>query len=210
MKIKEMLGIAILAVAVVGIVAMFISLGETKPGVTVETANTADHHAPAAAPDNGVFKSLLDRQAPDFDLTSFDGRQIKLSDYKGKKVVLFFSEGAMCSPSCWDQMKAFGNDAYFSNNDITVLTIVVDDRKTWEDATKQDAALKNVTVLLDTDRKVSQAYGALTVSSSMHQGQYPGHSYVILDKEEIVRETLDDPDMRVNNLELKEALNKIS
>ena len=202
-------GIALGFLVVISLIAVWIgSRGASNS--TSQSGGGDPMHQAAPAADETIFKSLQGKVAPDFDLTSFDGRQVKLSDYKGKKVVLFFSEGAMCSPSCWDQMKAFGNDAYFVNNDIAILTIVVDDKKTWEDATNQDAALKSVTVLLDTDKKVSQAYGALTVSSSMHRGEYPGHSYVILDKEEIVRETFDDPDMRVNNFELKEALNKIS
>ena len=199
---------------VITLVAVLLSSREGTKNASQPVAgvddSTASHHQAASAANETLFKSLQGKAAPDFDLTSFDGRQVKLSDYKGKKVVLFFSEGAMCSPSCWDQMKAFNSDAYFRNDEIAVLTIVVDDKKTWEDATKQDSGLKNVTVLLDTDKKVSQAYGALTVASSMHRGEYPGHSYVILDKEEIVREIFDDPDMRVNNLELKEALNKIS
>jgi cytochrome oxidase Cu insertion factor (SCO1/SenC/PrrC family) len=33
---------------------------------------------------------LVDRQAPDFTLTSLDGKEVSLSDFRGKVVVLAF------------------------------------------------------------------------------------------------------------------------
>ena len=65
-------------------------------------------------------------------------------------------------------------------------------------------------VLLDTDKKVSKTYGVLTIASSMHRGEFPGHTYIVLGKDGVIRNIFDDPNMRVNNLEIKEALNKIS
>jgi peroxiredoxin len=32
-------------------------------------------------------------QAPDFTLTAIDGREVRLSDYRGRKVVLVFLRG---------------------------------------------------------------------------------------------------------------------
>lgn len=170
----------------------------------------ADQHTAPAPADEIIFKSLQDRPAPGFDLISFEGKTVNLSDYKGKRVVLFFSEGAMCQPSCWDQIKSFSQDKYFQKGDIAVLNVVVDDSETWRGVVSKDPDIKNSLVLLDTDKKVSQTYGVLTVASSMHKGEYPGHSYVVLDKDGVIRNVFDDPNMRVNNLEIKEALNKIS
>ena len=43
----------------------------------------------------------------------------------------------------------------------------------------------------------------------MHKGIQPGHTYVILDKQGIVRYTYDDPKMGIENELLKKELDKI-
>lgn len=43
-------------------------------------------------------------QAPDFSLPSTSGSTVKLSDYRGKTVLLYFHEGLGCQP-CWDQIR---------------------------------------------------------------------------------------------------------
>ncbi|MEK7064769.1 MAG: hypothetical protein AAB973_04150, partial [Patescibacteria group bacterium] len=59
------------------------------------------------------------------------------------------------------------------------------------------------------DRKVTTVYGVLTTASSMHRGQYPGHSYVIIDKDGVVRFVWDDPQMAVRNKEILAEVDKI-
>ena len=44
----------------------------------------------------------------------------------------------------------------------------------------------------------------------MHRGQFPGHTYIIVDKDGVVRFLLDDADMRIRNKELLKELDKIS
>ncbi len=159
--------------------------------------------------DPAILNSLVNKPAPDFELTSFDGKNVKLSDYKGRKVAIFFTEGAMCQPACWDQIKALSSDNYFSKNNIAVLTVVVDDKSTWADATTQDAKLKDSLVLLDTTQKVVQEYGALLADSSMHPGQFPGHTFVLIGKDGIVKNVIDDPNMGIDNVTVKEAFGKV-
>lgn len=69
--------------------------------------------------------------------------------------------------------------------------------------------LAQATVLFDSDRQISQKYGVLTLESSMHKGQFPGHSYVIIDKEGIVRFARDDVQMAVRNQELAAEVDKL-
>lgn len=166
------------------------------------------HGAPQPA-DQTVFNSLLNNPAPDFTLESYDGRKITLSSLKGKNVVLFFNEGIMCYPACWNQIVAFGKDKEFGTKNTVVLNINVDPKPDWAGAVKKMPELATGTVLLDTQRSVSSAYGVLTVESSMHRGQFPGHSYVVIDKDGVVKFVWDDPQMAVRNKEILAEIAKL-
>lgn len=181
----------------------------TNAPMTAQAALMDDHHGAAKPADASVLNSLLNKPAPDFSLTSFDGTKYSLSQLRGKKVVLFFNEGIMCYPACWNQIAAFGKDKEFAANNSVVLNINVDAKNDWADAVKKMPELAAGTVLLDSDRSVSASYGVLTAESSMHRGQYPGHSYVIIDKDGVVRFIWDDPQMAVRNKEILAELAKI-
>ena len=152
---------------------------------------------------------LVGKSAPDFTLASYDGDTIMLSSLKGKNVVLFFSEGLMCYPACWDQIAAFGKDDEFSNKNTVVLTIVNDSKNDWKNAVGKMPDLARATVLLDTDKQVSLEYAMLSLPSSMHKGQLPGHTYVMIDTNGIVRYVKDDVQMAVRNQELLEEIDKL-
>ncbi len=173
-------------------------------------ASTGDgmHGTPKPA-DASIFNGLLNKPAPDFSLTSFDGTKYSLNQLRGKKVVLFFNEGIMCYPACWNQIVAFGNDRGFTAEKAIVLSINVDAKDDWAKAVKKMPELAVGTVLLDSDRSVSTAYGVLTTESSMHRGQFPGHSYVIIDKDGIVRFVWDDPQMAIRNKEILAEVSKL-
>ncbi len=69
------------------------------------------------------FREAVGQKAPDFELEGIDGKTVKLSDYIGKNVVLFFNEGAMCYPACWNQIAELGNDSRFNTeNPIRCVT----------------------------------------------------------------------------------------
>ena len=176
-----------------------------------ETDSSMDsHHKPPPPADDVTFKSLLDKPAPDFTLEAYDGRKINLKDLKGKNVVIFFTEGAMCYPSCWDQMVAMSKEQKLNDDKTVSLSIAVDSKNDWAQAVKKMPELSSSTVLLDIDKKVTSIYGVLTLNSSMHRGQFPGHTYIIVNKEGIVRYLLDDADMKIRNKELLKELEKIS
>lgn len=115
------------------------------------------------------------RQAPDFTLTSTSGEQVHLSDYRGKNVILYFSEGAGCQ-SCLVQMAQIEKSkADFDSAGFTVLPIVMNSR----DQIAADMAANGVqTPFLLDDGSVSTAYG--TIGKGMH-GNLPGHSFVLID-----------------------------
>ena len=167
----------------------------------------AGHHGGEKPADSTVFNNLVGKTAPDFTLASYSGDLVTLSQLKGKNVILFFNEGLMCYPACWNQIAAFGKDTQFKDKNTVVLNIVVDSKEKWQEAVTKMSDLSAATVLLDVDRKVSSTYGVLNLPSSMHKGQFPGHSYVVIDKNGVVRFANDDTQMAIRN---KELLSEIS
>ncbi len=156
------------------------------------------------------FSDIVGKQAPDFTLESLSGESIKLSSYRGTNVILFINEGAMCYPACWEQMAQFGSDERFNNKDITVLSIVVNQKSEWERIVLRAPPLAKATILFDTTRAVSSAYDVLFLKSSMHPGTNPGHTYFIVDKEGIIRFAFDDPVMGIRNDMLADELKKLA
>lgn len=167
-------------------------------------------HAANSPADETTFKNLVGKKAPDFNLSSSTGGDIILSSLKGKKVVLFFNEGLMCYPACWNQIVELSKDKRLARGDIAVLSIVVDSPADWKSAISKMPDLAKSTVLFDATKSVSQNYGILALPSSMHKGTNPGHSYVVIDKEGIVRYVFDDPSMGIQNNTIVSELSKIN
>jgi thioredoxin-dependent peroxiredoxin len=183
--------------------------GSTEKAPQQPQAQNMDNHHGSKEANEQVFSLMLGKEAPDFTLEDYDGKQINLKQLRGKKVVLFFTEGLMCYPACWNQMAAFGKDPAFNTGDVVTLNITVDKKNEWQQAVEKMPELAKASVLFDSDRKVSNTYGVLTLPSSMHRGEFPGHTYLIVDRNGIVQFIKDDPQMAIRNDELKAELKKI-
>ncbi len=208
-QIIALIGVVTVIVLLVVLITSFSGKNKSTDAESqISASDMSGHHGSEAAND-GKFQSLIGKVAPDFTLESYDQGQVNLKQLRGKKVVLFFTEGLMCYPSCWNQMAAFGKDSVFNNNDTITMSIAVDRKEDWKEAVDKMPELSKAIVLFDTDRKVSNEYGVLSLSSSMHKGQFPGHTYLIIDKEGIVQFIKDDPEMGVRNDELKSELEKL-
>ncbi|MBI4092615.1 MAG: redoxin domain-containing protein [Candidatus Kerfeldbacteria bacterium] len=179
-------------------------------GSSSAAANPADHHGGTSSGPISDLNTLIGKPAPDFTLSDHGGQSYALKDLRGKTVVLFFNEGLMCYPACWNQIAALGDDQRFSGDDVIALSIVTDNPGEWDKAIRQMPELAKATIVHDTNSKVSRSYGVLTTASSMHYGQFPGHSYVVIDKDGVVRHVYDDPNMAIHNDQLIEEITKLS
>ncbi len=99
------------------------------------------------------------QKAPDFDVTSSSGQQLRLADFRGKKnVVLYFYPGDF-TPICTRETCGF-RDAYadLASRDTEVIGISVDTNDSHERFAKEH----NVPFALvsDADRALARAYEA--------------------------------------------------
>ncbi|MEK7614549.1 MAG: redoxin family protein [Patescibacteria group bacterium] len=157
------------------------------------------HGGPSVDTNSETLNSLVGKPMPDIQLADKDGKIYTVAEFKGKNTVLFFNEGLMCYPACWNQMAAFGSDERFNSDQIQAISIVVDPAKDWQRAISKMPQLAKATTMFDTNANASRELGLLTLASSMHKGALPGHTYVVIDKNGVVRYVFDDPNMAIAN-----------
>lgn len=143
--------------------------------------------------------SLIGQPMPNIQLMDKDGQVFSMESLRGKNIILFFNEGLMCYPACWNQIVSFGTDPRFNSADTVAISVVVDSPQDWQQAIAKMPDLVKAMTLFDTNAKTSRQLGLLSVGSSMHAGQLPGHTYVLIDEQGVVREVFDDINMGVNN-----------
>jgi len=100
----------------------------------------------------------IGQKAPDFKLFSSELKEISLSDYSGKKVVLHFFPMAftgVCTTQLCTMRDTFG---YYSDMGVEVLAISVDSPFTL--AKFKEENNYQFPLLSDFNKEVSQAYGA--------------------------------------------------
>lgn len=97
-------------------------------------------------------------KAPAFTLTSDSGKKVKLSDFKGKYVVLYFYPKDD-TPGCTREACAFRDaSAQLLEADAVVLGVSTDDQKSHEKF--RDKYELNFPLLCDDDHAVAEKYGA--------------------------------------------------
>ncbi len=120
--------------------------------------------------------------APDFELLNDEGESVKLSDYRGQRVVLFFYPKA-ATPGCTTQACGFrDNFPQIEAAGGTVLGVSPDsvaDLAKWRAAEKLPYNL-----LSDPDNEVSQLYNAYG-EKNMYGNTYMGviRSHFVIDAE---------------------------
>jgi peroxiredoxin len=116
-------------------------------------------------------------QAPDFALASLDGSKVKLSDYRGKAVLLNFW-ATWCSP-CRVEMPWFEDlQKQYGKDGLVVLGIAMDDSEPAKIAQFASELGVNYPVLMGTDQ-VSDDYGSVQYLPTTF---YIGRDGLIVDK----------------------------
>ena len=127
-----------------------------------ETKKTqAPQHSPKQQQQTTVQQIAVGKDAPDFTLQSMDGKEVKLSDYKGKKVYLKFW-ASWCGP-CKKSMPELMELAAKPDRDFEILSVIapgIQGEKTVEQFPQwfQDQGYKDIPVLYDTKATTFQAY----------------------------------------------------
>jgi thioredoxin-dependent peroxiredoxin len=126
-------------------------------------------------------------KAPDFSTTNQDGEKVKLSDLKGKRVVLYFYPKDD-TPGCTKEACSFRDaDDEYRKKDILVLGVSTDDEKSHQKFISKFQLPFDL--LADTDKSVVEAYGVWG-EKSMYGKKYMGthrKTFLIDKKGEIVK-----------------------
>ena len=132
----------------------------------------------------GLVGDVRGVMAPDFELVSLDGRKVRLSDYRGKAVVLNFW-ATWCAP-CKVEMPWFVDlENQYGKDGLEVLGVAMDESDPSKISQFASEMGVNYPVLLGTD-KVSEEYGNVeylpTTFYINRQGKIVGKVAGLLDK----------------------------
>lgn len=112
----------------------------------------------------------INTPAPDFELADQNGALHRLSDYLGKRVVLYFYPKDD-TPGCTTEACNFrDNYAVFEQNDIVILGVSADSEKSH--AKFQDKYQLPFTLLSDADHAVCELYGVWGLKKFMGREYY--------------------------------------
>jgi peroxiredoxin len=112
----------------------------------------------------GVQRFEGKKEAPLFSLKDLNGKQVSLSDYKGKPLLLFFW-GSFCE-ACKEDIVLLEKIFEGKKDQLEILTLAIDGEK--EKRVKSIVKKKKVTlpVLLDIKEKTARAYGVKMIPTA--------------------------------------------
>jgi thioredoxin-dependent peroxiredoxin len=134
-------------------------------------------------------------KAPDFVVNDQDGNPVKLSDLKGKKVVLYFYPKDM-TPGCTaEACNLRDNYKMMQKQGYEILGVSTDTEKTHRKFIEKEKL--PFRLLADTEKTLHGAYGTW-VEKSMYGRKYMGTSRVtyIIDERGVIREIIGKVDTK--------------
>ncbi|MBI2656803.1 redoxin domain-containing protein [Candidatus Woesearchaeota archaeon] len=145
----------------------------------------------------------INELAPDFTLVDQDGNERKLSDYRGKNVILAFYAFDF-SPVCTVEFGCFQDDlAELNDVNAQVLGISVDSKYSHKEFAQKLGL--SFPLLSDFSREASKLYGTLRKEG------FSERAYFIIDSNGIVRfkYLMPTPKERLENKQIIEELEKL-
>lgn len=100
--------------------------------------------------------------APDFELSNLYGEKVKLSDFRGKKIVLNF--WATWCPPCKEEMPEMEKFYQKTNGDVVILAVNIDPQYDVKKFVTEMGS--TFPVLLDEKDKVNSLYRVLTIPTT--------------------------------------------
>ncbi|MDQ0162188.1 peroxiredoxin family protein [Aeribacillus alveayuensis] len=160
---KNVLSIAILGLAIAIVIVNFWKSNNIEESEDYSQEITVSENIP------GVDLSEVEegKPAPDFKLTTLEGRVVKLSDFKGKKVILNF--WATWCPPCKAEMPHLENFYNkYHDKGIEILAVNLTNMEKGEENIKSFVKDYGLTfpILLDVDGSVGLKYQAFTIPTS--------------------------------------------
>ena len=134
-------------------------------------------------------------KAPDFTTKDQDGKLVKLSDFKGKKVVLYFYPKDM-TPGCTaEACNLRDNYKVLQKQGYEVLGISTDDEKMHRKFIEKEKL--PFRLLADTDKSVHEKYGTW-IEKSMYGRKYMGTARItyVIDENGIIAEVIGKVDTK--------------
>ncbi len=135
-------------------------------------------------------------KAPDFSVRDHNGNVVKISDLKGKKIVLWFYPKAD-TPGCTVEGKGFRDDyETFVRGNTVILGVSLDN----EDENKAFAEKFNFPypLLCDVNREISLAYEAVKGK----EDEYASRITYVVDEEGNIKEAISEVDTKTHSGDL--------
>jgi len=136
------------------------------------------------------MKLQVGNKAPDFSVNDQDGKSVKLSDFKGKKVVLYFYPKDLTEGCTAQACNLRDNYKLMQKQGYEVLGVSTDDEKLH----RKFIAKENLPfpLLADTDKKLHDAYGTWG-EKSMYGRKYMGtlRTTFVIDEKGVIEEIIE-------------------
>jgi peroxiredoxin len=147
--------------------------------------------------------------APEFSLFDTDKKEIHLSDFKGRPVVMLFFPFAFTSVCTTELCSVRDEIADYNQVNAEVLGISVDSLHTLR--AYKEAQNLNFTLLSDFNKHVSEIYGSLYELFGQNMKGVSKRSAFVIDKDGIVRyaEVLENPGAIPDLNAVKAVLNSL-